>query len=245
MTQAIMAQTLALLRQCSTATLSTQLFKRGFRQQFLVGISPLNPNVERFAGEAFTLRFIPSREDRDWDLQDLAKRGEDNMQWEAVEAVPAGQVLMIDSRNDVRAASAGNMLLTRLMAKGVAAAVTDGAFRDGAEIARMPFPAYCRANTATTRPAYHRAADMQLPIGCGEVAVYPGDVVVGDADGVIVIPRSIAMEVAEDAAAQEDREAYLLTRIQGGAPLWGTYPPNAETLADYAKWSSACPKEVK
>jgi regulator of RNase E activity RraA len=167
------------------------------------------------------------------------------MQWEAVEAVPEGHVLMIDSRNDVRAASAGNMLLTRLMTKGVAAAVTDGAFRDGAEIAQMPFPAYCRANTATTRPAYHRAADMQLPIGCGEVAVYPGDVIVGDADGVIVIPRAIATDVAEDAAAQEDREAYLLTLIKGGAPLWGTYPPNAETLAEYTKWKSCRPEVVK
>src|SRR5215471_1458865 len=104
----ISTQTLDKLKSCSTATLTTQLFKRNYRQQFLVGVRPLNPNAGSFAGEAFTLRFIPSREDKDWDLSDLRKRGEDNMQWEAVEAIGAGQVLMIDSRNDPRAASAGN-----------------------------------------------------------------------------------------------------------------------------------------
>lgn len=221
------------LRECSTATVTTQLFKRGYRQQFLVGLTPLNPGAGSFAGPAFTLRFIPSREDRDWDLGDLHKRGEDNIQWEAVEAIPEGHVLMIDSRGDTRAASAGNMLMTRLMRRGAAAAITDGAFRDGREISTMPFPAYCAANTASTRPAYHRAADMQLPIGCAGVAVYPGDIVMGDSDGVVVIPRRIAVEVAEDSHVQERREAWLFKRIDSGAALWGTYPPNAETLAEY------------
>lgn len=226
------------LKACSTATLTTQLFRRNYRQQFLVGVQPLNRNAGSFAGEAFTLRFIPSREDKDWDLGDLKKRGEDNTQWEAVEAIAPGQVLMIDSRNDARAASAGNMLMTRMMRKGVAAAVTDGAFRDGTEISKMPFPAYCTANTASTRPAYHRAADMQLPIGCAGVAVYPGDVIVGDSDGVVVIPRSIAEEMAHDAYEQEQREKFLFTKIDAGAPLWGTYPPNEETLKEYAEWRS-------
>ncbi|OAF07218.1 dimethylmenaquinone methyltransferase [Bradyrhizobium centrolobii] len=232
----IAKQTLDKLKACSTATLTTQLFKRNYRQQFLVGVSPLNRDAGSFAGEAFTLRFIPSREDKDWDLSDLRKRGEDNMQWEAVEAIGAGQVLMIDSRNDPRAASAGNMLMTRMMRKGVAAAVTDGAFRDGTEISKMPFPAYCTANTASTRPAYHRAVDMQLPIGCAGVAVYPGDIIVGDSDGVVVIPRSIADELAADSNEQELREKFLFTKIDAGAPLWGTYPPNEATLKEYAEW---------
>ncbi|MGV7214793.1 RraA family protein [Bradyrhizobium sp. UFLA05-112] len=229
-------QTLDKLKACSTATLTTQLFKRNYRQQFLVGVKPLNPNAGSFAGEAFTLRFIPSREDKDWDLADLRKRGEDNMQWEAVEAIGAGQVLMIDSRNDPRAASAGNMLMTRMMRKGVAAAITDGAFRDGTEISRMPFPAYCTANTASTRPAYHRAVDMQLPIGCADVAVYPGDIIVGDSDGVVVVPRTIAEDLANDSYEQELREKFLFTKIDAGAPLWGTYPPNEATLQEYAEW---------
>lgn len=232
----ISSEILAKLTKASTATLSTQLFKRGFRQQFMVGLAPLSKRVKPFAGEAFTLRFIPSREDKDWDLGDLAKRGEDNMQWEAVEAVEPGKVLVIDSRNDPRAASAGNMLLTRLMRKGVAAAITDGAFRDGTEISEMDFPAYCQANVATTRPAYHRAADMQLPIGCAEVAVYPGDIVVGDSDGIIVIPRHVAEEIAEDSYEQELKEKFLFTKVDAGASLIGTYPANEATLAEYAEW---------
>lgn len=234
----VSTETLTKLKACSTATLTTQLFKRNFRQQFLVGLTPLNADAGSFAGEAFTLRFIPSREDKDWDLGDLKKRGNDNMQWEAVEAISTGQVLVIDSRGDTRAASAGNMLMTRMMRKGVAAAITDGAFRDGTEISKMPFPAYCVANTASTRPAYHRAVDMQLPIGCAGVAVYPGDIVVGDSDGVVVIPRQIATELAEDSYEQEMREKFLFTKINAGAPLWGTYPPNEETLKEYAEWRS-------
>jgi len=236
---AITQDTLERLKRCGQGTLTTQLFRRGYRQQFLVGLAPLNPNAGSFAGEAFTLRFIPSREDKDWDLGDLRKRGADNMQWEAVEAIGADQVLMIDSRNDPRAASAGNMLLTRMMRKGVAAAVTDGAFRDGTEIAQMPFPAYCRANTASTRPAYHRAVDMQLPIGCAEVAVYPGDIVVGDADGVTVIPRQLAAEVAEAACEQELREKFLFGKIDAGEPLWGNYPAGEATLAEFEAWKKA------
>ncbi|MBJ3776283.1 ribonuclease activity regulator RraA [Acuticoccus mangrovi] len=233
---AITADTLAKLKKCSQGTLTTQLFRRGFRQQFLVGLTPLNPKAGPFAGEAFTLRFIPSREDKDWDLGDLKKRGEDNMQWEAVETIGAGAVLMIDSRNDPRAASAGNMLMTRMMRKGVAAAVTDGAFRDGTEIAAMDFPTYCRANTASTRPAFHRAVAMQEPIGCADVAVYPGDIVVGDADGVTVIPRHLAEEIAEAGVEQELREKFLFTKIDAGAPLWGTYPADEATLAEFEAW---------
>lgn len=238
MASEICAEILEKLRKSSTATISTQLFKRGFRQQFMVGVMPLSKSVNRFAGEAFTLRFIPSREDKDWDLGDLAKRGDVNIQWEAVEAIEPGQVLVIDSRNDPRAASAGNMLMTRMMRKGVAAAITDGAFRDGSEISRMDFPAYCRANTASTRPAFHRAVDMQLAVGCADVAVYPGDIVVGDADGVIVIPRHVAEEVARDSYEQELKEKFLFIKLDDGAPLWGTYPPDEATLAEYAAWKA-------
>lgn len=239
MTVDIKVETLALLRSCSQATIGTQLFRRGFRQQHLVGIQPLNKPVPRFAGEAFTLRFIPSREDKDWNPAHVAERGENNIQWEAFEAIGAGQVLMIDSRNDPRAASAGDILITRLLRKGVTAAVTDGAFRDAAAIAALPFPAFCRTGSATTRMAYHRAADMQVPIGCGDVAVFPGDIVVGDADGVTVIPRHLAAEIAEAGEAQERREAYLLGLIDQGAPLWGTYPPDDATLARFADWEAS------
>ena len=145
---------------------------------------------------------------------------------------------MIDSRRDARAASAGNMLLTRMMRKGVVAAVTDGAFRDGTEISRMPFPAFCTANTASTRPSHHRAIDFQLPIGCADVAVYPGDIVKGDSDGVVVIPRALVVEVAEQSYEQELREEFLFTKLDAGSPLWGTYPPDETTLREYAEWRS-------
>lgn len=235
----VSAETLAKLRKCGQGTLTTQLFHRGYRQQFLEGLSPLSKTTGAFAGEAFTLRFIPSREDKDWDLGDLRKRGEDNIQWEAIEAIAAGQVLVIDSRNDSRAASAGNMLMTRMMRKGVAAAITDGAFRDGNEISGMAFPSYCRGNTATTRPAYHRAIAMQEPIGCAGVAVYPGDIIVGDADGVTVIPRQIATEVANDSYDQELREKFLFTKIDAGQTLWGNYPPSPDTLKEFEVWKAA------
>lgn len=224
------AQVLSDLRQCSTATLCTQLFKHGLRQQYLVGVKPLNPDVDGFVGEAYTMRFIPAREDLDT-LESLGRPG--NLQWEAVENLEAGQVLMVDSRDDVRAASAGDMLVTRAMKRGAAAFVTDGAFRDGYVIASLPFPAYARTVTATTRLSYFHVADLQVPIGCAGVAVYPGDVVVGDRDGVIVIPRALAPEVATTALEQERLEAYLHTRVLAGESLDGIYPPREHTIAQY------------
>ncbi|MGI3170886.1 ribonuclease activity regulator RraA [Pseudooceanicola sp. C21-150M6] len=232
----ITEDTLEKLRNSSTATVTSQLFKLGYRQQFVVGVNALNPSAKPFAGEAYTLRFIPSREDKDWDLSDLAKRGDVNMQWEAVEAVGKGQVLMIDSRNDTRAASAGNILVYRMMLKGVAAVVTDGAFRDGHEIGELDIPTYARGNTATTRPAFFRAADVQLPIGCGDVAVYPGDVVMGDRDGVCVIPRHEAAKVADMAASQELAEVFIYEKIKSGAPIWGNFPMGPETKAEFEEW---------
>lgn len=235
----ITEDTLTKLRRSSTATVTTQLFKLGYRQQFLVGVNALNPKAKPFAGEAYTLRFIPSREDKDWDLSDLARRGEDNMQWEAVEAVGEGQVLMIDSRNDTRAASAGDLLVYRMMLRGVAAVVTDGAFRDGHDIAELDIPTYARGNTATTRPAFLRAVDVQLPIGCGDVAVYPGDVVMGDRDGVCVIPRHEAVKVADMAAGQEAAEEFIALKIKGGAPIWGNFPMGPETRAEFEEWKKS------
>src|SRR5690606_29191386 len=148
-----------------------------------------------FAGEAYTMRFIPAREDLDTVKTLTPYPNPGNLQWEAEDKIQAGQVLVIDSRNDVQAASAGDMLLTRMMMKGVAGVVTDGAFRDGRQISSMNFPAYARQVTASTRLAFHHTAALQVPIGCAGVAVYPGDIVVGDGDGVTVIPRHLATEI--------------------------------------------------
>jgi regulator of RNase E activity RraA len=225
---------LGALRQASTATLATQLYKRGLRQPFLVGVRPVNAGVEGFAGEAFTMRFIPSREDVD-PMGDPYSTG-NTLQWEAVEGVGAGQVLVVDSRDDTSAASGGDILLTRAMCRGAAGFVTDGAVRDGHALAALPFPVYARAVTATTRPACFHVADLQVPIGCAGVAVYPGDVLVGDRDGVIVVPRALAPVIAGPAAEQERLETYLRERVRQGEPLRGVYPPDESTLADYRAW---------
>ena len=233
------ADVIARLKQLSSGTLTLQLFKRGLRQCFLVGLKPLNPLHARFAGEAFTLRFIPSREDIDTYATLTPYPNPDNLQWEAADQIGPGQVLVVDSRNDVRGASGGNLLLTHMMKKGVAAIVTDGALRDGAEIGVMAFPAYARGITASTRLSFHHAADMQVPVSCAGVAVYPGDILVGDADGVTVVPRKFAVEIADDGEKQDALEAYLALRLETGEPLYGLYPPNDQTRADFDAWKKA------
>lgn len=227
------SELLTALRSVSTATLTTQLFRRGLRSQFVLGARPLNPDHGGFAGEAFTMRYIPAREDL-CTLESLRDQVH-NLQWQAVEQAGPGQVLVIDSREDTRAGSLGAILATRLLRRGVAAAVTDGAFRDGPSIAQLPFPAYARSLTASTRLSFFHVADLQTPIGCGGVAVFPGDVVVGDREGIVIIPRHLAAEVTQDAVEQERMEAYLHSRIDGGEPLWGIYPPNERTRAEYQK----------
>jgi regulator of RNase E activity RraA len=220
------------LRQVSTATIQTQLFKRGLRDMFLFGVRPLNPGHASFAGEAFTLRYIPAREDLD-----TLSAFDDPLhpQRAAVENVPAGHVLVMDCRQDPRAASGGNILMTRLMARGAAAMVTDASVRDSPSISEMPFPVFAAGVSATVNLVLHHAVDQQVPIGCGGVPIYPGDVVVGDAEGVVVVPRHLAAEVAADAQEQEELEAFILLRIQSGHPLRGNYPPSAATLVEFSE----------
>ncbi|GAA3112299.1 regulator of RNase E activity RraA [Kribbella aluminosa] len=230
------AETLAKLTRVSTATLATQLFRRGLRQQFLVGVPPLGDVEARWAGEAFTMRFIPSREDLDT-LESL--HTEDNLQWQAVEQIGPGQVLVVDSRNDISAASAGDMLVTRAWKRGAVAFVTDGAVRDGSVLRELDIPTYARAITATTRLTSFHVADLQVPIGCSDVAVYPGDIMVGDADGVIVVPRGLADEIAGPAVEQEEIEDYLHTRVHTGESLLGIYPATDQSRRDYDDWKAS------
>ena len=225
---------LGLLAKASTSTLATQLYGKGIRQPYLVGITPIGDGFSGFVGEAFTMRFIPSREDVD-PIGDPYRTG-NVLQWEAIETVGEGQVIVVDSRSDTSAASAGDMLVTRAMKRGATGFVTDGAFRDGAAIAALGFPAYSRATTATTRPATFHVADLQVPIGCAGVAVYPGDVLVGDRDGVIVVPRALVPEIAQSSADQEELEDYLNRRVANGEALWGIYPPNSTTLDEFRAW---------
>jgi regulator of RNase E activity RraA len=223
-------RTRELLAQASTATITTQLLARGLRNTFLHGLKPLNPSHARLVGEAFTLRYIPAREDLD--TLDVFK-DYDHPQRKAIESVPPGHVLVMDCRGQGRAASAGNILATRLQVRGAAGLVTDGTLRDTPEISQLALPAFAQGPSPLTNLAQHHAVDMQVPIGCAEVAVYPGDVIVGDEEGVVCIPRHLAQEIAQPAADQEELERFILAEIESGRPLRNTYPPDAATLARY------------
>src|SRR5499425_379903 len=181
--------TRAKLEKVSVATITTALFKRGLRNQFIQDVHPLNPDAGPMVGEAFTLRYIPARED----LNPITVfQDRSHPQRKAVEECPPGAVLVIDSRKDARAASAGGILVTRLWKRGVAGVVTDGGFRDSPEIATLAIPAYHHRPSAPTNLTRHQAIDINVPIGCADVAVFPGDVVVGDAEGVVVLPAHLA-----------------------------------------------------
>src|SRR5919112_828451 len=187
------------LSAVSTATLTTVLFKRGLRNTFMQGVRLINPDAPRMVGPAYTLRYIPAREDLDH-LGVFEDRS--HPQRKGVEECPPGSVFVIDSRRSYAAASAGGILLTRLMKRGCAGMVTDGGFRDTPEFAVMPFPAYHAHPAAPTNLIRHHAVDLNVPIGCGDVPVYPGDIIVGDGEGVVVIPKEIADDVANEAFEQ-------------------------------------------
>ncbi len=225
------------LKTVSTATLTTALFKRGFRNQFIQDVHPLNPAGANMVGEAFTLRYIPARED----LNALTVfRDRAHPQRRAVEECPPGAVLVIDSRKDARAASAGSILVTRLMKRGVAGIVTDGGFRDSPEIARLAIAAYHHRPAAPTNLTVHQALDINVPIGCGDAPVFPGDVVVGDGEGVVVIPAHLADEVAAEAVEMTVFEDFVTEEVMKGRSILGLYPATDEqTTRDFAAWRAA------
>jgi regulator of RNase E activity RraA len=228
-------QVLEDLARASTATITTQLFQRGFRNTFMNGVRPLNPNAARFVGEAVTLRSIPAREDLD---VISAFQDPDHPQRKVIETVGPGQVLVMDCRGDLRAANGGGILTTRAMKRGAVGIVSDGAFRDSPEISRMSFPVFAAGASATISLAVHHAVDINVPIGCAGVPVFPGDILVGDEEGVVVIPHHLAAEIAAPAAEQEAFEAFILKKVEAGAALPGTYPANAETKAEYETYKS-------
>lgn len=218
----------------STATLCTALFKRGLRGQFIQDVRPLNPGLPNMVGPAYTLRYMPARED----LNDITVfKDRAHPQRVAVEECPPGAVLVIDSRKDARAASAGGILVARLMVRGVAGVVTDGGFRDSPDIARYAMPAYHSRPSAPTNLTLHQAIALNEPIGCGDAPVFPGDIVVGDAEGVIVIPAHLADEIASEAVKMTVFEDYVQDRVMGGRSVLGLYPPtDADVAADFAGW---------
>jgi regulator of RNase E activity RraA len=222
------------LETVSTATICTALFKRGLRNQFIQDVQPLNPNTRTMVGEAYTLRYMPARED----LNPItAFQNSEHPQRKAVEECPAGCVLVIDSRKDARAASAGSILVSRLMMREVAGVVTDGGFRDAPEIARLDIPAFHNRPSAPTNLTLHQAIDINVPIGCGDAPVFPGDVIVGDGDGVVVIPAEIADEIAEEAVQMTAFEDFVSEAVLSGRSIRGLYPATEEvTRSEFAAW---------
>jgi len=222
------------LKGVSTPTLCTALFKRGLRNQFIQDVRPLNLSLPTMVGEAFTLRYIPAREDLN-PITVFQDRG--HPQRKAVEDCPPGAVMVIDSRKDARAASAGGILVSRLMMRGVAGVVTDGGFRDSPEIAQLAIPAYHHRPSAPTNLTLHQALDINVPIGCGDVAVWPGDVMVGDGEGVVVIPAGIADEIADEAVEMTVFEDFVTAMVLQGRSILGLYPPtDPQTKVDFAAW---------
>jgi regulator of RNase E activity RraA len=221
------------LRTVSTPTVATALYKRGYRIQAIQDVHPLSPDQPTLVGEAFTLRYIPAREDLDWtgtlDNQTDAQRV-------AIERVGPGQVLVMDARGEVSSGSLGAILANRLKMRGAAGVVTDGAVRDFVEIGDSGLPAFCRAPHPGANKVIYHPTDFQLPIGCGGVAVFPGDVMVGDDDGVVVVPRHLAAEIAAEGVENELKEEFILGRIRAGHSIVGTYPLDEAGLREYESW---------
>ena len=226
-------ETRAKLKTVSVATLCTALYKRGFRTQFIQNVLPVNTSGP-MVGEAFTLRYIPARED----LNPVSIfQDREHPQRVAIEQCPPGSVMVIDSRKDARAASAGSILVTRMMVRGCAGVVTDGGFRDAPEMAEMDFPIYHQRPSAPTNLTVHQALDINVPIGCGDAPVWPGDVVVGDQEGVVIIPAHLADEVADEAVEMPAFEDFVTEEVQGGRSIIGLYPAtDPETEGDFKAW---------
>lgn len=228
--------TIEKLKKVSTATVATCLFKRGLKNQFIQHVSPLKLGKPTMVGEAYTLRYIPARED----LNPIEVfRDPKHLQRVAVEECPEGAVMVIDSRQNARAASAGSILVTRLMVRKAAGIVTDGGFRDSAEIADLPFSSYHNRPSAPTNLTLHQAIAINDPIGCGDVAVFPGDMILGDDDGVMVIPANIAEEVADECLKMTLYEEFVMDKVQNGHAVIGLYPLVNEAIKnEFEAWKA-------
>ena len=222
------------LKMASTATLTSVLRNKGLHNTFMHNVVPLESDV-RMVGRAFTLRYIPAREDLDEvpldNLKDVQRIG--------IEQIGAGDVLVIDARGDTRAGTMGSILAARIQMRGCTGVVTDGAYRDSPTIAASGLPAYAAAMNAHTNKTVHHPSEIQVPIACGGVAVFPGDLIVGDQEGGVVIPAHLAVAVAAEAEEMEQKERFIMEKIRSGASIVGTYPPDEATLAEYRAWKEA------
>ncbi len=221
------------LTRAGSATVANMLLRRGLRHTVMAGVGPLAAGAPPMAGPARTLRFIPAREDLDT-LAGYASS--ENLHRRAIEECPPGAVLVIDAFGSTAAASMGDMMAARLRHRGVAGVVTDGGYRDAEAIRATGLPCYHRGNAPTATPVALHPVALDEPVGCGGVAVYPGDVLLGDGDGVVVIPRELAAEVAEEAADAAAYEEFAALEIGRGRSLFGLFPATPESRQEYDQW---------
>lgn len=219
------------LRGVTTASLTTILLKKGLRRVWMAGTRPLTPGTPRVVGRAFTMRFVPGRED----VATPASWSSPRSTRAAIEAMPEGCVAVIDARGIREAGVYGDILCARMHKRGVAALVTDGVVRDAQGVVDSKLPVWCDGIAAPPSVASLHFVGWQEPIGCGGVAVFPDDIIVADGDGAVVIPAALAAEVADLAVEQERLEAWIMREVEKGVPLPGLYPPNDETRARYER----------
>lgn len=226
-----MAETLRALREVATATLSVALRRRGLHRVVLEGVSPLNP-THRMAGIARTLRYLPCREDVEAARKDLP-----NIQKATIDDLGQDDVLVIGARGVPNAGTIGDLLALRAQTNGAAGVVTDGAVRDRGILADMDLPVFANGHDPRVLRERHVVWEADVAIGCGEALVLPGDVIVGDADGVLVIPADLAAEVAAEARQAEHEEAYIGLQVEQGVPIVGLYPLSGEHRDGYQRWA--------
>ena len=229
MTNPLDETTLQTLRGISTATITTVLLKRGLRNLWMRGARPLRAGQPRLAGRAFTLRFVPARED----LATPASWASPRSTRAAVEAMPPGAIVVADAMRTTDAGIFGDILCQRMVQRGVAALVTDGVVRDAAGVLGTGLPVWSQGTAAPASVAGLTFVNWEEPIGCGGVAVFPGDIVVADDDGAVLIPDAFLAEVLSAGPEQENLEAWIMDEVRGGATLPGLYPPNADALARF------------
>lgn len=230
------AETRELLGKVGVSTLTTCLFRRGLRNVWLSGLHPVVPGLPNLVGPAYTLRFIPARED----LGGMASYATGpNPHQRAFEECPEGHVLVLATGNETRCCCCGDLLIGRLKTAGAAGIVTDGGFRDGAAVAALGFPAYQRQSAPAPSFLHLHAVDTQLPVACAGVAIMPGDVMVGDCEGVVVIPVAMADEVAQDAWWLTRYDAFAAARIAAGRSVRGLYPPTDTSRAEFDAWETS------
>ncbi|MEZ5831904.1 MAG: ribonuclease activity regulator RraA [Dongiaceae bacterium] len=221
---------LSALRRITTATITTVLLKKGIRRTWMKGPKPLRESQQRIAGRAFTLRFVPARED----LATPASWSSPRSTRAAIEEMPEGCIAVIDAMGVTDAGVFGDILAQRMQVRGVAGLVTDGVMRDKAGVLETELPVWCAGAAAPASVAGLTFVGWQEPVGCGGTAVFPLDVIVADGDGAVVIPAALAEEVANLGTEQESLEAWLMEEVKAGKKLPGLYPPNEETMVRYA-----------